>query len=49
MAKLSDALRVVNELRGQGIIEQYAVGGAMAMLFDEDTLRALLRKYGIQG
>jgi hypothetical protein len=33
VARLSDAFRVVNELREQGIIEQYAVGGAMAMLF----------------
>ena len=33
MAKLSDAFRVVNELRTEGIIEEYALGGAMAMLF----------------
>jgi len=31
--KLSDAFRVLNELREHGVIEQYAVGGAMAMLF----------------
>ena len=33
MAKLSDAFRIINDLREQGIIEEYAVGGAMAMLF----------------
>lgn len=33
VAKLSDAFRVVNDFQGQGVIEQYAVGGAMAMLF----------------
>lgn len=30
---LSDALRVVNDLATDGVIETYAVGGAMAMLF----------------
>jgi hypothetical protein len=33
VAKLSDAFRVINALQQQGVIEQYAVGGAMAMLF----------------
>ena len=33
VATLADALRVVNELQAEGVIERYAIGGAMAMLF----------------
>jgi hypothetical protein len=33
VARLSDTIAVVNELVGAGVIDQYAVGGAMAMLF----------------
>ncbi len=33
MASLADVFRVLNELEADGIIERYAVGGAMAMLF----------------
>ena len=33
MAKLSDTFRVINELVADGVITQYAIGGAMAMLF----------------
>jgi len=33
VAKLSDAFRVINEIQEHGLIERYAVGGAMAMLF----------------
>jgi len=30
---LADAFRVLNELEAEGIVERYAVGGAMAMVF----------------
>ena len=30
---LADTFRVLNELEGEGIVERYAVGGAMAMVF----------------
>jgi hypothetical protein len=33
MASLADVFRVLNELEDAGVIERYAVGGAMAMLF----------------
>jgi len=33
VATLADAFRVLNDLRADGVIEQYAVGGAMAMVF----------------
>lgn len=33
MPSLADAFRVLSELRADGAIEEYAVGGAMAMLF----------------
>jgi hypothetical protein len=33
MASLADTLRVLNELETDGVIERYAVGGAMAMVF----------------
>jgi hypothetical protein len=32
VATLADALRVLNELEHEGVIETYAIGGAMAML-----------------
>ena len=33
MASLAAALHVLNELVADGVLEQYAVGGAMAMVF----------------
>jgi hypothetical protein len=33
VATLADAFRVLNELEHEGIVETYAIGGAMAMLF----------------
>jgi hypothetical protein len=33
MPSLADAFRVLNELRDEGVVEEYAVGGAIAMLF----------------
>jgi hypothetical protein len=33
MPSLADAFRTLGELRSEGVIEEYAVGGAMAMLF----------------
>ncbi len=33
MPSLADAFRVLHQLRDDGVIEEYAVGGAMAMLF----------------
>ena len=33
VATLADVFRVLNDLRADGVIEQYAVGGAMAMVF----------------
>ena len=33
MPSLADAFRVLNELEAEGIVERYAVGGAMAMVF----------------
>lgn len=33
MASLADVFRVLNELEAAGVVERYAVGGAMAMLF----------------
>ncbi len=33
MASLADVFRVLNGLEADGVIERYAVGGAMAMLF----------------
>ncbi len=33
MASFSDALRVLNEMKQSGVVEEYAVAGAMAMIF----------------
>ena len=33
MPKFEDALRIINEMRDQGVIEDYAVAGAMAIAF----------------
>jgi len=33
MASLADVFSVLNGLRADGVIEEYAVGGAMAMVF----------------
>lgn len=33
VATLADALQVLNDLQTEGMIESYAIGGAMAMLF----------------
>lgn len=33
MASFADALRVLNEMKASGVVEDYAVAGAMAMVF----------------
>ena len=33
MSSFADALRVLNEMKGAGVVEDYAVAGAMAMVF----------------
>ena len=39
MASLPDVFRVLNELESDGIIEDYAIGGAMAVLFYAEPTR----------
>lgn len=33
MPSFADALRVLNDMKGSGVVEEYAVAGAMAMVF----------------
>jgi hypothetical protein len=33
MPSFADALRVLNDMKGSGVVEDYAVAGAMAMIF----------------
>jgi len=33
MTSFADALRVLNDMEGSGVVEEYAVAGAMAMVF----------------
>ncbi len=37
MASLADVYRVINEMKTEGIVEEYAIGGAMAALFYAET------------
>lgn len=39
VASLADVFRVLNEMRSDGVIEDYAVGGAMAVLFYAEPTR----------
>lgn len=39
MASLADVFKVVNDLKSEGIILEYAVGGAMAVLFYAEPAR----------
>ncbi|MFV2074431.1 MAG: hypothetical protein ACC742_17545 [Thermoanaerobaculales bacterium] len=39
MASLPDVFRVLNDMKSDGIIEDYAVGGAMAVLFYAEPTR----------
>jgi hypothetical protein len=39
VASLPDVFRVLNELKSDGIIEDYAIGGAMAVLFYAEPTR----------
>lgn len=39
MASLPDVFRVLNDMRSEGIIEDYALGGAMAVLFYAEPTR----------
>lgn len=39
MASLPDVFRVLNDMRSEGIIEEYALGGAMAALFYAEPTR----------
>ena len=39
MASLPDVFRVLNEMKSDGIVEDYAIGGAMAVLFYAEPTR----------
>src|SRR5437879_585468 len=39
MASMSDVFQVLNDLKQEGIIEEYAVGGGMAFLFYAEAIR----------
>ena len=39
MASLSEVFRTINELKSEGVLEDYAVGGAMAVLFYAEPSR----------
>ena len=39
MSTLADVFRVLNELRSERVVEQYAIGGAMAVLFYAEPAR----------
>lgn len=39
MASLADVFRVLNEMKAEGIVQDYAVGGAMAVLFYAEPTR----------
>jgi hypothetical protein len=36
VASLADVFRVLNDMRSHGVIDDYAIGGAMAVLFYAD-------------
>jgi len=39
VASLPDVFRVLNDMKSEGIVEEYAIGGAMAMLFYAEPTR----------
>ena len=39
MASLPDVFRVLNDMKSDGIIEDYAIGGGMAVLFYAEPTR----------
>jgi hypothetical protein len=46
MPSLADVFRVLNELKREGVVEDYAIGGAMAALFY--ALDDVLLRHGLQ-
>jgi Fe2+ or Zn2+ uptake regulation protein len=39
VASLASVFRVLNEMKSDGVIEDYAIGGAMAVLFYAEPTR----------
>ena len=43
MPSLADVFRVLNDMKTAGVIEEYAIGGAMAALFYAEVTRTCQR------